>query len=77
MLNLNEDTISTAHKTKIPTNEEISRCEYLRCCIYHADLLTNVKLPAIVGILKFMSRINFMLSRVEHGKSYIAPGLRV
>ena len=34
-------------------------------------MLINVKMPTIVGILTFMSRINFVLSRVEHGKSFI------
>ena len=29
-------------------------------------LLINVKMPTTVGILTFMSRINFMLSLVEH-----------
>ena len=32
--------------------------------------LINVKMPTIVGILSFMSRKNFMLSWVEHEKSY-------
>ena len=31
----------------------------------------NVKMQAIVGILIFMSRINFVLSLVEHEKSFI------
>ena len=31
-------------------------------------MLLNVKMPTVVGILTFMSRINFMLSRVEHEK---------
>ena len=31
-------------------------------------MLINVKMPTIVGILTFMSRINFMLSGVEHEK---------
>ena len=31
-------------------------------------MLINVKMPTIVGILTFMSRINFVLSRVEHRK---------
>ena len=40
-------------------------------------MLINVKMPTIVGILTFMSRINFMLSRVEHENSFITlgPGL--
>ena len=33
--------------------------------------LINVKMPTIVGILTFKSRKNFMLGRVEHGKSVI------
>ena len=37
-------------------------------------LLINVKMPTIVGILTFMSRINFMLSSVEHEKSLITSG---
>ena len=36
MLNSTEREISTAHKTKIPTNEEVSCFKSLRCCIYHA-----------------------------------------
>ena len=46
-------------KTKILTKEEVSGFKSLRCCIYHAN---NVKMPTIVGILTFMSRINFMLN---------------
>ena len=34
-------------------------------------MLINVKMPTVVGILTFMSRINFILSQVEHGKSFI------
>ena len=39
-------------------------------------LLINAKMPTIVGILIFISRINFMLSWVEHEKSFITsrPG---
>ena len=39
----------------------------------------NVKMPTIVGILPFMSRINFMLRWVEHEKNFIAsePGLEI
>ena len=41
--------------------------------------LINIKMPTIVGILTFMSRKNFMLSLVEHEKSFITsgPGLAV
>ena len=37
-------------------------------------MLINVKMPTIVGILTFMSRINFVLSCVEYGKSFITSG---
>ena len=37
-------------------------------------LLINVKMPKTVGILTFMSRTNFMLSCVEHEKSFITSG---
>ena len=39
-------------------------------------MLINVKMSTIVGILTFMSRINFVLSSVEHRKSFITsvPG---
>ena len=46
-------------KTKILPNKEVS-------CFKFSDvvfiMLINVKMPTIVGILTFMSRINFMLS---------------
>ena len=32
-------------------------------------------MPTIVGILTLMSRINFLLSRVEYEKRFIASGL--
>ena len=37
-------------------------------------MLINVKMPTIVGILTFMSWINFVLSWVEHGKSLLISG---
>ena len=37
-------------------------------------MLINVKIPTTVGILTFMSRINFMLGRVEHEKSFVTSG---
>ena len=42
-------------------------------------MLINVKMPTTVGILTFMSRINFALRCVEHGKSLktSGPGLRL
>ena len=38
-------------------------------------MLINAKMPTIVGILTFMSSIKFVLSSVEHGKSFITSGL--
>ena len=32
--------------------------------------LINIKMPTIIGILTFISRINFMLIYVEHEKSF-------
>ena len=37
MLNSTEHEISTALKTKLPTNKEVSSFKSLRCCIYHAN----------------------------------------
>ena len=38
-------------------------------------MLINVKMPTIVGILTFMSRINFVLIRVEYEKNVTSgPG---
>ena len=55
-------------KTKIPKNEEVS-------CLSLSDvvliLLIKFKMPTPVGVLTFMSMINFVLSRVEHEKSFI------
>ena len=59
VLNSTEHEISTPHKTKIPKSEEISCFKSLRCGIYQ---LIIVKMPIIVGILTFMSRIKFVLS---------------
>ena len=38
-------------------------------------LLTNVKMPTIVGILTFMSGINFMISPVEYEKCFLTSRL--
>ena len=36
-------------------------------------MLINIKMPTIVGILTFMSRMNFVLSWVEHEKNFNIP----
>ena len=38
-------------------------------------MLINVKMPTVVGILTFISRINFVLSSAEHGKVLKPQGL--
>ena len=37
-------------------------------------MLINVKMPTSVGILTFMSRMNLVLSLVEHERSFITLG---
>ena len=37
-------------------------------------MLINVKMPTIVSILTFMSRINIVFSCVEYEKSFITSG---
>ena len=49
------------------TNKEVSCFKSLKCCIYHAY---KVKMPTIVGISTFMTRIKYVLSCVEHGKNF-------
>ena len=34
-------------------------------------MLINIKMPTVVGILTFMSMINFIISKVEHEKKFI------
>ena len=38
-------------------------------------MIINVKMPTIVGILTFMSRINFVLCWVEHEKKFYNFGV--
>ena len=65
MLNSTEHENSTAHKTKILTNLNLSDVVFI--------LLINVKMPTIVDILTFMSRINIVLSSVEYEKKFYNP----
>ena len=58
MLNSTEHEISTAHKNK-NTNKEVSALS-LSDVVF--NMLINVYMPTIVGILTFMSSINFVLS---------------
>ena len=49
-------------KTKIPTKTFLA----LNLSNVVFIMLINVKMPTIVGIITFMSRINSVLSRVKH-----------
>ena len=55
-------------KTKLLENKDFLALEYSDVVFI---LLINVKMPTIVGILTFISRINFMHSSVELEKSFI------
>ena len=57
MLNSNEHEIST----QLLTNKEVSCFNLSRSDVVFI-MLINVKMPMIVGILTFMSRINSVLS---------------
>ena len=59
MLNSLEHKVTNAHKTKIPTHEGVSSLSLSGVVLI---ILINVKMPTIVGILTFMSMINFVLS---------------
>ena len=64
MLNSVEHEILNAHKYK-----NIEKFSFFLGSDKHRMLifsLINVKMSTVVGILIFMSRKNFMLSRVEH-----------
>ena len=50
---------------------QIKKCIALRLSDIVFIMLINVKMPTIVGILTFISRINFVLDWAEHGKSFI------
>ena len=58
-------------KNEIPTNKKFLALSISDVIFI---MLINVKMPTIVGILTFMSRINFVLSLVEHGKSFLTSG---
>ena len=63
MLNSTEHEISTAHKKL--KYQQMKKFLALSPSDVVFIMLINVKMPTIVGILTFMSRINFMLSWVD------------
>ena len=72
MLNSIEQEILNAHKYK-----SIKKFSFFLGSDMHWMLFfptINVKMPTFVGILTFMSRKIFMLSWVEHEKSFIISG---
>ena len=70
MLNSAEHEILNTHKCKhIKKFSCFSDSDKLRMLFF-----LNVKMTTIVGILTLMSRKNFMLTRVEHEKSFITSG---
>ena len=60
MLNSTENEIVTAHKTHNAANYRFILTFKLSDNVF--IMLINVKMSTIVGILTFMSRINFVLS---------------
>ena len=68
MLNSAEHEVSTAQKKL--KYRQIKKFLALSLSDVVFIMLLNVKMPTIVmvGILTFMSRINFVLSKVEHEK---------
>ena len=71
MLNSVEHEILNAHKYKNIKKFSFFGSDKPRMLFFS---LINVKMPTIVGILTFMSRKIFMLSSVEHEKSFITSG---
>ena len=71
MLSSTEHEISTAQKLEY---RQLKKFLALRISDVVFIMLINDKMPTIVGILSFMSRINFALSSVEPGKSFITSG---
>ena len=61
MLSLTEHEISTAHNNKNAEKHKIYNILAFKLSDVFI-MLINVKMPKIVGILTFMSMINFMLS---------------
>ena len=65
MLNSTEHAISTAHK-KLKKKKKKKKRQIKKFLAFSLSdvifiMLRNVKMPTIIGILTFMSRINFML----------------
>ena len=66
MYNSTEHELSIAHKKL--KYRQMRKFLALRLSDVVFIMLTNVKMPTIVGILTYMSMINSVLSRIEHEK---------
>ena len=62
MLNSTEDEIAIAKKAKILKKKDFSTFHGFKLLYVVFIVLINVKMPTIVGILTFMSMMNFVLS---------------
>ena len=72
MLNSAEHEILNAH-TYIEISRNLAFLVSVELIMLFFPLI-HVKMPTIVGILTFMSGKNFMLSWVEHEKTFITSG---
>ena len=61
-------------KTKMPTNEEVFLALSLSYVVF--IMLMNVKMPTIVGILTFMSRITWCSAEMSIEKKFNNLGIR-
>ena len=72
MLNSAEHEICLADKYQITKHCNFLLAKHSWAC--KISQLINMKMPTFVGIFIFISRENFMLSSVEHEKSFITSG---
>ena len=80
MLNSTEHEISTAHKTKIPTNKETScfTCfKALKCCMYHANECYNANNCCLVEHEKRFITLDPGHSRCTAGPCFFADFKRM
>ena len=72
MLNSAENEVCPANKSQI--KNFIANYFSLNNAGHEHFPAINMKMPTIVGIFIYISREIFMLSRVEHEKSFITSG---
>ena len=69
LINLKLLTTANSFLLNIAEHEIFSSNKY-----ENANNILNMKMPTIVGMFIFVSRGNFVLSSVEHEKSFITSG---